>query len=188
MSKTVVLMASPRLQSNTDMLAEAVVEGIKGAGTGAETITKVDLVELGEFVCTACGHCREAGECIHFPEVTKVLRLIKEADGIVIATPTWWLGPSSYLKIFIDHWGTFLRMDYSSRIEGKKAVLVSCCGNPEVNFGEKVNKHLEEILALLGVTVVGSLAVKGAAGLGDVAGMPEALASARELGEKLYSE
>ena len=187
MRKTVVLMGSPRLQSNTDMLADSVIEGIKEAGSENDLVEKVALVELHKYVCVTCGHCREAGECIHFPEVTEVLNKIREADGFAIATPTWWLGPSSYLKIFMDHWGTFLKMDYSSRIEGKRAVLVSCCGNPDINFGDRVNGQLEEVLALLGVRVMGSLGVKGLRDLGAVARDAEALESARDLGRKLYT-
>lgn len=186
MSKTVVLMGSPRLQSNTDMLANSVIEGIRAAGSEDDTIEKFDLVELQDCVCIACGHCRQAGECIHFPQVTEILNKIKEADGLVIATPTWWLAPSSQMKIFMDHWGTFLKMDYSSRIEGKKAVLVSCCGNPDLNFADKVNAQIEEILNLLGVKVVGSLGVKGVVEVGAIARDQKSLDTARKLGEKLY--
>lgn len=188
MTKTLVLMASPRLQSNTDILANKIMDGIRSAGSPDDEIDKIDLVELQDYVCVACGQCRAAGKCMHFPEVTKVLQKMKEADGFVIATPTWWLSTSSHLKIFIDHWGTFLRPDYSSRIEGKKAVLVSCCGNPDINFADKVNSGLEEILSLLGVKVVGSLGVKGVAEVGAVSRETEALEKAFALGESLYAE
>lgn len=187
MTKTVVLMGSPRLQSNTDLLANKIMDGIRSAGSPDDVIEKIDLVELQDYVCVACGQCREAGKCMHFPEVTEVLEKMKNADGFVIATPTWWLSTSSHLKIFIDHWGTFLRLDYSSRIEGKRAVLVSCCGNPEINFADKVNAGLEEILSLLGVEVVGSLGVKGVAEVGAVAADTEALEKAFTLGSSLYA-
>lgn len=186
MTKTVVLMGSPRLQSNTDLLANKIIDGIRSAGSADDVIEKIDLVELKEYVCVACGQCRDAGRCVHFPEVTEVLMKMMNADGIVIATPTWWLSTSSYMKIFIDHWGTFLRSDYSSRLEGKKAVIVSCCGNPDINFAEKVNAGLEEILSLLGVKVVGSLGVKGVAEVGAVSREPEALEKAFALGVSLY--
>ncbi len=187
MTKTIVLMASPRLQSNTDILAGKIIEGIKAAGSNADEIEKIDLVEYQEYVCVACGFCREAGTCMHFPKVSELIEKIKKADGLVIATPTWWIGPSSYLKVFMDHWGTFLRPDYSSRIEGKRAVLVSCCGNPEVNYAERVNSQLEEILSLLGVNIMGSLAAKGVAEVGAVSRETDILESAVELGRKLYS-
>lgn len=186
MTRTVVLMASPRLQSNTDILAGSVMEGLRAAGEPGDVIDKYDLVELQDCVCNACGHCRVAGKCLHFPQVNEVLEKIIEADGIVIATPTWWLGPSSQLKIFIDHWGTFLRMDYSSRIEGKKAVLVSCCGNPEVNYAEGVVRELKKILALLGVSVVGSLAVKGVHEIGGISKETDQLDKAFNLGKNMY--
>lgn len=187
MKKTVVLMASPRLQSNTDILASKVIDGIRSVAEDGDEIIKVDLVELQEFVCCACGQCRTAGECLQFPEVTEILDEIKEAEGIVLATPTWWLGPSSYLKIFMDHWGAFLRMDYSSRIEGKKAVIVACCGNPEANLSNQVCRDLAQILQFLRVEVVGTLGVKGVAKIGEVAADQQALTDAFTLGASMYS-
>lgn len=187
MKRTVVLMASPRLQSNTDILTNKVMEGIRAAGSPDDVIDKVDLVELQDYVCCACGRCRAAGECLQFPQITEKLELIKKADGLVIATPVWWLGPSSLLKIFIDHWGALLRPDYTSRIAGKKAVLVSCCGNPTENLAEKVCDDLAKILSFLGVKVIGSLSVKGVADYGAVAGDSQSLESAFQLGEALYT-
>jgi len=189
MKKTVVLMASPRLQSNTDILANRIIDGIKSEGSdGDHQITKVDLVELQEFVCCACGQCRAAGECLQFPKVTELLDKVKETDGLVLATPTWWLGPSSYLKIFMDHWGAFLRPDYSSRIKGKRAVITACCGNPEVNLSEQVCRDLGQILSFLQVRVVGSLGVKGVAEIGAVSRDESALAEAFRLGAALYKD
>lgn len=187
MKKTIVLMASPRLQSNTDILANNIMDGIRSAGSPEDIIEKVDLVELQDYVCCACGQCRAAGECLQFPSVTELLEKMKEADGFVLATPTWWLGPSSYLKIFMDHWGAFLRPDYSSRIAGKKAVIVACCGNPQVNLGEQVCKDLKEILNFLRVEVTGYLGVKGVAEIGAVSRNEKALLEAVKLGEALYS-
>lgn len=186
MKRTVVLMASPRLQSNTDILANKVIEGIRSVGNPDDIIEQIDLVEMQSYVCCACGRCRAAGECLQFSEVTEKLELIKQADGLVIATPVWWLGPSSYLKIFIDHWGAFLRPDYSSRIADKRAVLVACCGNPQENLAEKVCDDLAKILSFLRVKVVGSLSVKGVADYGVVAGDSQSLNSAFQLGEALY--
>ena len=188
MKKTVVLMASPRLQSNTDLLANRVMDGIRSTGSADDKIDKIDLVELEEFVCCACGQCRAAGECLQFPEVTEILEKIEEADGLVVATPTWWLGPSSYLKIFMDHWGAFLRPDYTSRIPGKKAVIVACCGNAEINLAERVCDHLSEILSFLQLDVVDTLGVQGVAELGAVSRNTKALDDAFQLGVALYGE
>ncbi len=183
MTKTLVFMASPRLQSNTDILANTIMDGVR-AGTDG-TIEKFDLVEYQSYVCCACGQCRAAGECLQFPEITELLEKIKEADNLVLATPTWWLAPSSYLKIFIDHWGAFLRPDYTSRIAGKKAVIVSCCGNPDINLAEQVCAGLTDILNFLQVKVVGSLGVKGVAEIGAISRNEEALEKAFQLGKDL---
>ena len=181
-------MASPRLQSNTDILANRLMDGMRSAGSGDDIIEKVDLVELQEFVCCACGQCRAAGECLQFPEVTDILEKIEEADTFVLATPTWWLGPSSYLKIFMDHWGAFLRLDYTSRIAGKRAAIVSCCANAETNLADQVCNQLRELLSFLNVEVVGTLGVKGVAEIGAVSRDRDALEEAFRLGVALNSQ
>lgn len=188
MKRSVVLMASPRLQSNTDILANKIIDGIRSVGSKDDVVEKIDLVELQEFVCCACGQCRAAGECLQFPEVTEILEKIEDADNLVLATPTWWLGPSSYLKIFMDHWGAFLRPDYTSRIAGKRAVIVSCCGNGELNLAEQVCNHLSEILSFLKVEVKGTLGVKGVPEIGAVSRDSKALEEAFQLGVALSSE
>ncbi len=186
MKKTVVLMASPRLQSNTDILAGKVIDGLRDAGSKQDVIEKIDLVELQEYVCCACGQCRAAGECLQFAQVTEVLKKIKTADGIVLATPTWWLGPSSYLKIFMDHWGAFLRPDNSSRISGKKAVILSCCASDEADLSEKVCQDLARILSFLEVEVKGILGVQGVVEVGAVSRRQTELEKAFQLGKYLY--
>lgn len=188
MKKTVVFMGSPRKHGNTDILTNRVIEGLQSTSGTGDAVEKIDLIELKDYVCCACVQCRKAGECVQFPKVTKVLEKIREADGIVLATPTWWLGPSSYMKIFIDHWGAFLRSDYSSRIVGKRAVIVACCGNPDINLSEKVCKDLEQILQFLKVNVVGTLGVKGVAELGVVAKDKDALDAAFSLGARIYKD
>jgi hypothetical protein len=92
------------------------------------------------------------------------------------------------MKIFIDHWGAFLRPDYSSRISGKRAVITSCCGNPEVNLAEQVCKDLGQILSFLKVKVMASLGVMGVAEIGAVARNQKALEDAFQLGVTLYSD
>lgn len=188
MKKTIVLMGSPRLQSNTDILAQKIVEGIRSVGAADDVIEQVDLVEMQNYVCTACGQCRSAGKCMQYPKVTEQLKKIEEADGLVIATPVWWLGVSSCLKIFIDHWGTFLRPDYSSRIAGKRAVLAAVCGNPQVNLAEKVCDDLRQILSYLDVQVIGSLSVMGVADHAAINRDQQSLDSAFELGVSLYTK
>lgn len=185
MAKSIVLMGSPRPESNTDILANRIIDGLKAGGQRDDDIEKINLVEYQQFVCCACGECRTAGVCLKFSKVTDVLEKIKAADNLVLATPTWWLGPSSSLKIFMDHWGAFLRLDYTSRIAGKKVAIAACCANPAVNFAEKVCEGFSGILSILGVDVVGTLGVMGVKDIGAVSQQVDALEGAFALGQKL---
>jgi len=57
------------------------------------------------------------------PESLRLFEEIEKADGIILATPVHWLGPSTLMKIFIDNL-TYLEVN-GSRLQGKVAgVLV----------------------------------------------------------------
>jgi multimeric flavodoxin WrbA len=59
--KAIGIVGSPRKQSNTDLLVEAVLAGI--AAEGAET-EKIYLTDLTIRPCEACGACRDCGVCV----------------------------------------------------------------------------------------------------------------------------
>ena len=67
-------------------------------------------------------------------------------------------------------------------------MVVSCCGNGEMNLAEQVCDHLGEILSFLKVDVIGTLGVKGVPEIGAVTRDSEALEEAFQLGVALYSE
>lgn len=46
MAKTIVLMASPRLQSNTDILANKIIEGLIAGGDPEDSIGKYAMIAL----------------------------------------------------------------------------------------------------------------------------------------------
>ncbi|MFQ5456241.1 MAG: flavodoxin family protein [Nitrospirota bacterium] len=186
MKKTIALMSSPRIESNTDILTDKIIEGVKSNGTNVE-VEKVNLVDYQSYVCRGCGQCRPTGNCEQYSEVNSVLQKIKEGDGMIIGTPTWWMGPSSQLKIFMDHFGAYLAPDYSSRIAGKRCVIVACNGNAEVNFAEQVCKNVADILGFLQVNVKSSLGLKGLIDKGAAAKHTDMLDKAFNMGRELYS-
>lgn len=74
--------------------------------------------------CIACGKCQEARVCVFKDEVYLTLReKLKEADGVVIGSPTYFAGPAGSLCALLD------RLFYScyDLVQFKPAAAVVTC-------------------------------------------------------------
>jgi multimeric flavodoxin WrbA len=78
-------------------------------------------------------------------ESLKILKEIEKADGIVLATPVNWLGPTSLMKIFVDNL-TYLEVN-GFRLQGKAAGVLTHCWE-DGGFG--VGSDLAGILNTMG--------------------------------------
>ena len=98
--KIVVLMGSPRKNGNTDLLADAFIQGAKEAGN---TVSKVLVSNLQVGGCRDCGYCTSHwGECVQRDGMREVYPLLYEADMAVFATPLYFYGFSAQMKAVID--------------------------------------------------------------------------------------
>lgn len=180
--KILAFMGSPRLGGNTDLLVDKAIEGAKSKGAEVE---KINLVDYQNEVCIACSKCREAGACVNFERTNELLQKMKDSDGFIFGTPTWWMAMSSLMKIYSDHFGAFLNMDYSSRIDGKSAIILSSSGSPQTNMAEDVCKQMSNLLGFLKVDIRGTLGVNGLSEKGEVSGKTEIMDKTYDLGVKL---
>jgi multimeric flavodoxin WrbA len=113
-----------------------------------------------------------------------VLSRFLEAELIVFATPVYWAGVSAQLKCFLDRLSSYFRREpYSERFQGKGYVVVTTFGRKDADHGKWVTDPLRLCVDVLGGVYLGDLSVS-AYEKGRVNEMPDALASARELGNE----
>jgi len=101
--KIVGISGSPRAKGNTEILVQ---EGLKAASeSGANT----ELIALsGKKIkpCTGCGACRtenSKGICaIKDDDVPRIYEALKGADGIIVASPVYFLSVTAQLKALFD--------------------------------------------------------------------------------------
>src|SRR4030043_2000439 len=99
--RVMILAASPRKDSNSTILALKAADGVKAEGGEA------DVVPIGNLKiapCNACDSCRtkpEAG-CIIKDEMQPLYQKIRDAQGIIFATPVYWFNISAQMKLLID--------------------------------------------------------------------------------------
>ncbi|HEY3376814.1 MAG TPA: flavodoxin family protein [Armatimonadota bacterium] len=107
--KVVAFNGSPRKGGNTSQLIQAVFEDLQQAGIETEL---VEMAGSHPHGCTACGQCgvRLDGTCvITSDDMNAWIAKMVEADGIILASPTYFADLTSEMKALIDRAGFVTR-------------------------------------------------------------------------------
>lgn len=165
---------SPRtLRSTTRRLVQLVLEGAAGAGAGTEL---VDLCDLRITPCTACGACSLNGVCVNDDDFSALVSRMKEADGILFASPVYIDNVSGQMKVFFDRLADAIHYQL---LAGKYGCSVA---TTHTSGGDEVVAYQNHVLNYLGVIAVGGISV--ATG-GDAEAVEVKEADARALGRRL---
>jgi multimeric flavodoxin WrbA len=163
-------------------------------GVGAE-IAIYRLYELNFRGCTACLACkRTSEECVLKDDLAPVLRAVRQADGLILASPIYFGQITGELKSFIDRMYSMLAPGYLSSSDrsrlspGRKCGFITTQGNPSPEVFANVFPTYE---GFLGPEWMGyeTRAIRGL-GLGDptaAAASDELMSQARAMGEWLVS-
>jgi multimeric flavodoxin WrbA len=100
---------SPRIEGNTDILVDKVLEGaeIKGART-----EKIILAALKFSPCQECKDIKDDGSCIIEDDMQSLYEKIKEADALILASPIFFGSLSAQTKMMIDRFQCLWRAKY----------------------------------------------------------------------------
>lgn len=175
--KIVGVISSSHYNGNSATLAREVLKGAEEEGI---LVTEIFLPKQRVEFCTGCLKCLE-DKCPFSDDFETIRKLIYEADGIILSSPTFAVAPNAIMKNFIDRLGMYER--FTSSLGGKYMVGISTAGSMGAG---KVAKGLA-CLARDGVFrrgyVSGVLGVSigGGGGANDTA----TLTMARSLGRKI---
>lgn len=104
MKKIYAINGSPRKNGNTAVILQHALEGAKSCGAETELI---DLSGIDFTGCRSCFCCKEKngrsfGKCAWRDGLTPVLEKLPESDGIILGTPVYFGGESSFFRAFIE--------------------------------------------------------------------------------------
>lgn len=167
--KVLLINGSPKEKGTVAFLAEMVAEGARKNGCEVE---RVDLYEHNLKPCIACMKCRPDNRCVLPADgAHEIGDKIRNADGLIISTPTHWGNMSSPLKCLLDrNVPVFMGEKHNGmplpRQKGKKAVIVTACSTPwpfNVLLPESRGaiNAVKEVLGYGGYKIVGKVVKAG---------------------------
>ena len=187
--KTVCLLGSPRLNGNSAALAERFCDTVKGLGAEVETFALNKLTYRG---CQGCMMCKTKLEkCALEDDLETVLDSIRDADILVMATPTYYGEVSSQMKGFIDRTFSYLKPDYlthsiPSRLQGgKKLVFIQTQAVPDETQFADVFPRYEYFFKWYGFDDIRSVRACGVTEPGEVRERKDAMDLAAETARNL---
>lgn len=143
--KVILINGSPRKDSNTELALKEVAKSLNEESIDTEIIT------IGNEVpgCKACSACRKLGKCVIDDVVNVVAEKLKDADGLVVGSPTYFASPNGSVLSFLD------RLFYSGNFDASMKVGAAVCiarrAGTDTNF-DVINKYF----TISNMIVVGS--------------------------------
>ncbi len=180
----VILKGSPRMRSNSALLADQVAAGALSGGADVESWV---LQDLNIQPCIACDSCHQGpdAECVHQDGMQDLYPRLRAADAVVIASPIYWFNLSAQTKLCIDRWYALGGAD-GHALSGKKLGLVLVYGDTDPYTSGAINaiRTMQDACRYIGMTMVGTV-YGSAIEPGEIVDQQAAMAAAFELGQKL---
>lgn len=112
MSRVLVVTTSLRKGSNSDLLAEKLMDGAREAGHQVEEIS-LKGKKIG--FCVGCLACQKTMRCVIPDDAREIAERMKEADTLVFVTPIYYYEMSGQMKTLLDRMNPLYPSDYRFR-------------------------------------------------------------------------
>ena len=100
--KVIGIVGSPRKNGNTELLTKHTLKAISEEGLDTELIR---LAGLEIKPCTACMACKEKETCTIKDDLFPLYLRMKEADGIILASPVYFGSATALIKALMERAG-----------------------------------------------------------------------------------
>lgn len=176
--KILIISTSLRNKSNSEMLADAFIDGARASGNDVE---KVSLKDKSIAFCKGCLACQKMGKCVIHDDAITITEKMKKADVIVWATPIYYYEMSGQMKTLIDRANSL----YSSNYAFRDIYFLSAAAEEEEGVDEIALHGLSGWIACYEkASLAGSVFAGGVNEEGDISGHP-ALEKAYEMGKAI---
>lgn len=180
--KVFVLNGSPRVESNTEMLINQVLEGIPHTTRYLRDYTIVPIEDKR--------HEPDGFAVMPQDDYRQLIKEMLDHDIVIYATPVYWYGMSGIMKNFIDRWSESLRdpeIDFKARMSQIQSYVVTVGGDSPYQKALPLIQQFHHIVDFVGSPLKGYLIGEGNRP-GDVLQDTRALAGAAALNQQIRSK
>lgn len=189
--KILAINGSRRKRGNTGSLIEAVLAPVRRWGAAIEVVTLGDYSIDG---CCGCEGCADSWRCVVEDDFAPLVAQLDAADGVVLASPTYWYSVTSDMKRFVDRSYSLIRFPHSrqqwiGKYQGanKVCLTLSVCEQPDPELAGNTLPLLTDFATDIGLEVVDSVLAAGFFAAGSLGASATLLRRAEEAGQKLLA-
>jgi len=133
--KVLIINGSPRKDGNTSMAISEMETVFADNGIEFQTMQIGNQAIRG---CIACGSCKKNGRCVFDDAVNQAAAILKDADGLVVATPVYYASANGTLVSFMDR--LFQSSGFDKTMKVGASIAVARRGGCSATFDE-MNKY-----------------------------------------------
>ncbi len=133
--KVLMINGSPRLEGNTTLALAEMDKIFREAGVETQTIRVGNKAIRG---CIACGSCFKKGKCAFDDGVNEAAEILKESDGLVVASPVYYGSANGTIVSFLDR--LFYSSHFDKTMKVGASVVLARRGGLSATFDE-LNKY-----------------------------------------------
>ncbi len=180
---------SPRKKGNTEVLLQAIEQGVQAAGGKFELVR---LYDLNIHPCIGCGGCNKTGKCVLEDDMTGLYEKIVASKRVIIASPIYFYNVTAQAKAFIDRtqalwsWKYLLkRKGEWQAASGRVGYFVSVAATKGAKVFEGSVLTAKYAFDAMDMEYGGEFLVKHVDKIGEMAGHEEELKKAEEFGKSI---
>lgn len=188
--KALSINGSRRKNGNTAHLVETILTSAKNGQVQTDTLS------LGDYnigACTGCEGCRSSWECVIKDDFAQIVKKMDKAEGIILASPTYWYSVTSDMKRFIDRCYSLIQFPTNRNIwigkyqgSGKVCVTAAVCEQSEASAMGNTLSLMTDFSKDIGLDVIASVKGLGFFEAGSIKADHALMQKAKMVGQKLF--
>ncbi len=190
--KIISINGSRRKKGNTALLIQSILKPLEQNGAA---VTAIFLGDYRIGACTGCEGCSSSWECVIKDDLQWLIKEMDGADGVILASPTYWYTVTSDMKRFIDRCYCLIqfpknRSEWVGKYDGmgKACVTAAVCEQKEeTNMGNTLTL-LTDFAKDIGLNVVTSVKALNCFEAGSIAKEKKAISAAEAAGESFLRQ